>query len=445
MHPVVEPPDDGGRPPGGSNGCRANDPTRHGMRRFLAPFASRDFRLLWSASTISLLGDGIWFVAIGWQTLALSNSATALAVVWLAFTLPHIAMLLFGGVISDRLPRRRVLLAANIVSGVFVGAMAVLSLAGVLSVWKLVILVAGYGASEAVFGPAYGAIVPELVDREVLQQANSLNQLNRPVALRLVGPLLGGLLVGAFGTGTAFAFDALTFAVSAAILSRMRVPRTVFEGMETSVRAVLREVGEGLSAVRRVPWLWAGMGADAIGTLATWGCVQALVPIIVRDDLGGSAATLGFVYAAGGVGAVVAAFLTGSRGSLRRPVVVLFLVLAGKVAAVGLFAFATSAATAMLASFVMGSLSTVGLVIWMTLIHERVQGDLLGRVNSIDWLVSTSLMPIALVVVGPLADAFGARALLAVTGFGGALLVLSFLLVPGVLAGEQLRNQPEPT
>jgi MFS family permease len=415
------------------------------MRRFLAPFASRDFTLLWSASTISLLGDGIWYVAIGWQTLALSNSATALAVVWLAFTLPHIAMLLFGGVISDRLPRRRVLLAANIVSGVFVGSIAVLSLAGALSIWKLLILVAGYGASEAVFGPAYGAIVPELVDREILQQANSLNQLNRPIALRLVGPLLGGLLVGGLGTGTAFALDAMTFAVSAAILSRMRVPRTVFEGMETSVRAVLREVGDGLAAVRRVPWLWAGMGADAIGTLATWGCVQALVPIVVRDDLGGSAETLGFVYAAAGVGAVAAALLTGSRGHLRRPVVVLFLVLAGKVAAVGLFAFATSAATAMLASFLMGTLSTVGLVIWMTLIHERVQGDLLGRVNSIDWLVSTSLMPVALVVVGPLADAFGARALLAVTGFGGALLVLSFLLVPGVLAGEQLRNQPEPT
>jgi DHA3 family tetracycline resistance protein-like MFS transporter len=415
------------------------------MRRFLVPFASRDFRLLWSASTISLLGDGIWFVAIGWQTLTLSNSATALAVVWLAFTLPHIAMLLFGGVISDRLPRRRVLLAANIVSGVFVGAMAVLSLTGTLSIWKLVILVAGYGASEAVFGPAYGAIVPELVDREILQQANSLNQLNRPIALRLVGPVLGGILVGAFGAGTAFALDAATFAVSAAILARMRVPRTVFEGMETSVRAVLREVGEGLAAVRRVPWLWAGMGADAIGTLATWGCVQALVPILVRDDLGGSAETLGFVYAAGGVGAVVAALMTGSRGKPRRPVIVLFLVLAGKVAAVGLFAFATSAATAMVASFLMGSLTTVGLVIWMTLIHERVQGDLLGRVNSIDWLVSTSLMPLALVVIGPLADAFGARALLAVTGFGGALLVLSFLLVPGVLAGEELQNQPEPT
>ena len=216
--------------------------------------------------------------------------------------------------------------------------------------------------------------------------------------------------------------------------------------METSVRAVLREVGEGLSAVRRVPWLWAGMGADAIGTLATWGCVQALVPVLVRDDLGGGAGALGAIYAAGGVGAVAAALMTGSRGSPRRPVTVLFLVLAGKVAAVGLFGFATSAATAMVASFLMGALSTVGLVIWMTLIHERVQGDLLGRVNSIDWLVSTSLMPVALAVVGPLADAFGVRALLAVAGFGGALLVLSFLLVPGVLSGEQLRrDRLEPT
>ena len=90
--------------------------------------------------------------------------------------------------------------------------------------------------------------------------------------------------------------------------------------------------------------------------------------------------------------------------------------------------------------------TTVGLVVWMTLIHERVQGDLLGRVNSIDWLVSTSLMPIALAVVGPLADAFGVRALLVVAGFGGALLVLSFLLVPGVLAGEELRrDRLEPT
>src|SRR5438445_12939664 len=97
-------------------------PARHGLSRILAPFASRDFRLLWTASTISLLGDGIWFVAISWQTLALSNSATALAVVWLAFTLPHIAMLLFGGVLSDRLPRRRVLLGAHVVPGIVVGA-----------------------------------------------------------------------------------------------------------------------------------------------------------------------------------------------------------------------------------------------------------------------------------------------------------------------------------
>ncbi|HZC31011.1 MAG TPA: MFS transporter, partial [Gaiellaceae bacterium] len=141
------------------------------MTVFLSPFRSRNFRLLWTASTISLLGDGFYYVAIGWQTLALSNSATALSLVWLAFTLPHMITLLFGGVLSDRLSRRIVLIGANIASGLFVGAIGLLSLSGELRLWHVFVLVAGYGASEAVFGPAYGAIVPELVDKSVLAQA----------------------------------------------------------------------------------------------------------------------------------------------------------------------------------------------------------------------------------------------------------------------------------
>ena len=185
----------------------------------------------------------------------------------------------------------------------------------------------------------------------------------------------------------------------------MAAPRTTLAAVETSIRAVLREVGEGLSAVRRVPWLWARMGADAIGTLATWGVVQALVPLLVRNDLGGSAGTLGAVYAAGGVGAVVAAFATGSRGSPRRPVTVLFLVLAGEGRSgrpVRLRHQRRDGDGRELPDGCALDGRPRGLD---DAIHERVEGDLLGRVNSIDWLVSTRLMPIALAVVGPLADA----------------------------------------
>ena len=234
--------------------------------------------------------------------------------------------------------------------GIFVGAIAVLSLGGVLSLWQLLVLVAGYGASEAVFGPAYGAIVPELVDHDVLTQANSLNQLNRPLALRLAGPALGGLLVSGLGVGWALALDAGTFAVSAAILSRMAVPRSALAAVETSVRAVLREGGRGARGGPACAVALGREGADAIGTLATWGCVQALVAGARARRSGRRRRDARVRLAAGGVGAVVAAPHDRLAGSPRRPVVVLFLVLAGKVAAVGLFGFATSAATAMVAS-----------------------------------------------------------------------------------------------
>ncbi|HKI91571.1 MAG TPA: MFS transporter [Gaiellaceae bacterium] len=420
------------------------------MTLLFSPFRSRNFRLLWLASTVSLLGDGFYYVAVGWQTLALSDSATALSLVWLAFTLPHMASLLFGGVLSDRLSRRQVLLGANLVSGGALGAVGILSLAGTLRLWHLFVLVAVYGAAEAVFGPAFVAIVPELVDQDLLAQANSLNQLNRPLALRLVGPAVGGVIVASLGAGAALALDAGTFGVSALCISAMRLPVAASAAAGRGVRGVLGEIGAGFGAVRRVPWLWAGMGAYAVATFVTWGCVQALLPLVVKDDLGGGARMLGAVFAAGGVGAVIAAVTIGRRGLTRRPLAVFFCALAGNVAAVSLFGLASGPALALLAGLLMSGLATAAVVIWRTLIHERVEGTLLGRVNSIDWLVSTSLVPVALVVVGPLADAVGAQRLLVGAGVAGTLGTLAFLLVPGVLAAERAADAPadpyrEPT
>lgn len=407
------------------------------MPRFLSPFRSRNFRLLWTASTVSMLGDGFFYVAIGWQTLALSNAATALSLVWLAFTLPHLATLLFGGVLSDRLPRRLVLIGANAASGLALGAVGLLALAGALRLWELFALVAVYGAAEAVFGPAYGAIVPELVEKDLLAQANSLNQLNRPLMLRLAGPAVGGVLVASLGAGAALEIDAGTFAFSALCIASMRLPGRVVERAQGGLRAVFAEIAEAFAAVREVPWLWAGMCADAVGTVVTWGCVQALLPPVVKNDLGGGPQLLGLVLAAGGVGSIVAALAIGGRGLPSRPVTVLFWVLGAKTAAVAVFGLAHDPALAMVASLLMGTAGTIGLVVWTTLIHERVSGNLLGRVNSIDWLVSTSLMPVALVCIGPIADAVGVQHVLIAAGAGGALLTLAFLLVPGVLAADE--------
>src|SRR3954470_11650113 len=122
--------------------------------RMLSPLRHRDFRLLWSGMCVSLMGDGIFLVAMAWQVYALSNAPTALSLVGIAMTVPTIAFLLLGGVVSDRMDRRRVMLAADLMRGTAVALMAALSLAGALALWHVVALVAVYGAGAAFFGPA---------------------------------------------------------------------------------------------------------------------------------------------------------------------------------------------------------------------------------------------------------------------------------------------------
>ena len=134
------------------------------------PLRHRDFRLLWSGMTVSLLGDGIFIVALAWQVYELSDAATALSLVGLAMTIPNVLFLLIGGVVSDRFDRRRVLLAADLIRGLAVAAMGVLSLNGTLELWHLMGLAALYGGGTAFFGPAFDAIVPDLVASDLLSR-----------------------------------------------------------------------------------------------------------------------------------------------------------------------------------------------------------------------------------------------------------------------------------
>lgn len=149
--------------------------------KILIPFKIRDFALLWTAMTVSLLGDGIYFVAIAWQVYEISDAPTALSIVGVAWTLPNVLLILVGGVLSDRFDRRSLMIVSDIVRGLAIGAIAVLSIAGTLELWHLIVLVAIYGAGEALFAPAFQAIVPDIVPTEHLVQANSLDMLMRPL------------------------------------------------------------------------------------------------------------------------------------------------------------------------------------------------------------------------------------------------------------------------
>jgi len=192
--------------------------------RLLSPLRHRDFRILWTGMTVSLVGDGIFLIAIAWESYALWNAPAALSIVSIGMTVPTIAFLLVGGVVSDRHDRRLVMAWADGLRALAVGAVAALVLAGALRFWELVALVALYGVGTAFFTPAFEAVVPQLLPDEDLPQANALDQFVRPLALRLVGPVAGGGLVAA-SAGVAFAVDAASFAATLAAVLAIR-PRT---------------------------------------------------------------------------------------------------------------------------------------------------------------------------------------------------------------------------
>jgi DHA3 family tetracycline resistance protein-like MFS transporter len=414
-----------------------------GRGSLLTPLRHRDFRVLWAGMAISLAGDGIFLVAVAWESYSLWNDPAALSIVGIGMTVPTVVFLLIGGVISDRHDRRLVMAWADALRAAAVGVVATLVVLDALRFWELVALVALYGIGTAFFTPAFEAIVPELVPSSDLPPANSLDQFVRPIALRLAGPAVGGALV-AVGAGLAFAVDALSFAASlVAVLAMSRRPATAIAS-ETSTGAALRD---GLRFVRGRVWLWGTLVAAAVAYFIFLGPTEVLLPFIVKNDLHASARTLGLVFAAGGVGAVAAATFMGRYGHPRRSVTLMYATWTLATLAVIGYGIAKEAWELMLACLVFNALEAAGTIIWATIKQRHVPGTMLGRVSSLDWLISIGLLPISLALTAPVAATLGPRATLVGAGFLGAVVTLAAFFLPGMRAveraGEQVHDGPK--
>jgi MFS family permease len=400
--------------------------------RLLRPLRERRFALLWSGLTISLLGDGLYTVAIAWTAYELSGVPTALTLVGLAAAIPQLVVVLLGGVLSDRFERRRVMLAADSLRAFVVALIGALAIADVLRLWELVALVGLYGIGTAMFAPAITALVPELVPQDHLLEANALNQISRPIMLRFVGPAVGGVLIAKTGVGWAFVADAASFLASLAAL--VAIGRRGASALTRRVRSsMLGDVGEGLAFARSQPWLLGTLVGTSIAMFFFYGPVYVLLPFVVKHVLGGSAGDLGLVFAAGGIGAIVVSLTLGGRGLPRRPLTVMYL--AWMVMALQLVGYATAGSIweVVIASFGGTALLVCGQILWSTMLQRRVPLRLLGRVASLDSLLSYALVPLSYAVTAPVEAAIGVRATLIGAGVASsATLALTLAFFPGI-------------
>jgi MFS family permease len=407
--------------------------------QLLRLFRIRDFSLLWSGSTVSLVGDGIYFVAVAWEVYRISNSPAALGAVGVAFSLPQIVFLLIAGVVTDRVNRRALMITASATSAVAIGLLGVLVELRVEQLWMIVALVAVYGASQAFFLPASVALTPTLVPAELLPRATAMNQLLQPLTTSLVGPALGGLIIAWGGTGAAFLIDGATFAiavVSMALMSGGAVKRTADEGSVPKASA-LREAREAIGFVRSTPWIWAGLLAAAVANVALTGPLQILSPYIVKYNLHGGATDLGFIFAVGGLGAIATSIYIALRGTPRRSVTSIFLSWAVATFALVPIGFVTHSWHLMVISLVISAGLQVGNLVWFTLMGTLVPNDMLGRVSSLDVMISFSLTPLSSAMTGPAAILFGVRNTLIGAGLIGGAVTVGALFFRGVRDPER--------
>jgi hypothetical protein len=413
--------------------------------RILRPLRVRDFALLWTGMTVSSLGDGIYTVALAWQVYALSNTPTALSVVGVAWMLPQLAAVLLGGVVADRVDRRRVMIFSDVLRSAAIGALGALSVAGELHLWHIWILVAVYGVGNSVFYPAYTALVPQVLPKDLLVEAAALRQFIRPLTIRIIGPALGGAIVAGLGPGSGFLIDAGSFGASTAALLLM-TSRPVVQAAGRTVGTVVQQMREGLSFVLSQRWLSMTLLAVTLAMVFFLGPVYVLLPFVVKNHLHGGPGGLGLVLAAGGVGALVASIVTGQRGAPRRPLVVVYV--AWAISAFGLVGYAFSATVweaALVSAVSVGSLVT-GQILWESLLQRCVPGELLGRVASFDSFVSSGLVPLSFAITGPIAAGLGPLTTLRWAGvFSGGILLGFLVLLSGLRGSHAEIAGPTPS
>lgn len=399
------------------------------------------YRRLWIGRTTSLIGDGITPVALAFGVLDLTGSATDLGIVLAAHSVVLIALVLVGGVVADRVSPRLAMLGADLVRTVSTGLIATLLLAGAAAVWELVALYAIGGAATAFFNPASDAIVPQIVPARRLQEANALLNFSR-WAGKVAGPALAGVLLALGSPGAALAMDAVTFAVSAACLWSLSVPRGPARPAEQNFLSDLRH---GWREFSSRDWVVAIVASAAVTNAIFTPVFLVLGPAVANESLGGSSswALIVTLFGFGGlIGGAVALTIRPRRPLLlSEGSALLFFALP-----VALLAIPAQTAVIAAGALISGTTASLSEILYVTVAAQKIPQKSLSRVMAYDWFGSLGLEPFGLALVGPLAVAIGISTTLWLGAATITLCILTvFLLVPSVRRLEVDVTEPTPT
>ena len=378
-----------------------------GRVRALHAFRSRDFRLLWGGQTVSLIGDGAFLVALGWKTIELTGDTGSLAIVLMAHGIAMLATLLIGGALADRYERRTLMIVSDVARFGVIAVLALTDAAGHLTFPLLIVLAIGFGLGDGFFYPAFGSIVPLVVEPHQIASANTLISISRQGAF-VVGPALAGVIYGLKGSAAIFAFDAATFVVAAGLLWISRPRAYEAEPRE----GTFREIVAGLRYVLGVPWLWISIFVASFILMVAMAPYQALLPAFVQGEFDRGVGTYGLLFTTQAFGMVVGTLAFGQTNPRRRRVILMCVAFAANDFCVILMALFPSYESAVLLVTIRGACIGFGIGVWTTLMMELVPESKLARVTSLDFFGSFGLVPLGFALTALVSDYLEPRTIL---------------------------------
>lgn len=408
------------------------------LRRWPPPaLAVPAFRWYWIAQWPTLLGTWMQVVSLGFLVFDLTHSSTAVAAVAAADGLPAVVLSLWGGLLADRLPRRRILLVTQSVLGLSSGVLAGLALTGHAGFWAIIAVAVVYGSADALDLPTRQALVADLVSRELIVNAVALSS-TAMSATRIVGPSLAGLLIATAGPGACFAVLSAAYVIPLAVL--LTVIPDVAPLPRRAGATALGDLLEGWRAVRHDPLVRGIIIVCAV--LALLGVsYMPYLPVLARTQLHGGATVLGLLYSIGGIGGVVGGVVIatiGNTGGRRR-----LMVVGGAVYAVSLFVIAHSSLVPLTLVALVGlSFAFLAMNTSMTtLLQTDADPALRGRLLGIYAMLFAGLQPLGTVLYAALAPVAG---LFTAIGFG-AIVVGAVAVSVGVSGSFRSRFQAAPS
>jgi MFS family permease len=359
--------------------------------RVLEALRHRDFRLLWAGQTVSQIGDAAFVVALGWRAFTLTGKASSLGIVLMVESLGLIATLLIGGVLADRYSRKLLLIGSDGARALVIGVLALVDASGHLTFGVLIGFVALHGLGSGLFQPAFGGILPLLVDDPSLGSANALVGISRQAAF-VVGPAIAGLVYGVAGSSAIFAVDAASFVVSALFVAFAR-PRAYERAPQEGLR---RELTTGFRYVVKVPWLWITIGTFSLVLLVGYAALQVLLPKVVEETWNGGVGAYGLLFTLQGVGMVIGSVVLGQTSPTQRRGVLIYSLFVANSAFGALLGLSPWYAGAAVLQIGRGFCIGFAITLWDTMVMQRVPRQMLSRVISMDWFGSLGLLPAGL-------------------------------------------------